>query len=151
MTEFPQIAFENRSNQSGEPLPWTIEQLHDLLEQEGTETTKRTVERSVLSRNMLPQPLTLETVRDEHGRPVKHYAGEHLLGHARHNRNVSLFVQMHTTPSGTTLIAANDGRSARRWNRLPTGCAPGPSALHPLLPWALMPARLPGPPRVLRG
>lgn len=115
MGEFPQIAFENRSNQKGEPLPWTIDQLHEVLEQQGTETTKRTVERNVLSENILPQPLTLETIRDERDRPVKRHAGEHLLSHARHGRNVSLFVQMHTTPSGASLITTNDGRNARRW------------------------------------
>ena len=115
LDEFPRFVFENRSNQRGDPLPWTIEQLHDLLGQEGTETTKRTVERSVLSHNILPQPLTLDTLRDERDRPVKRYAGEHLIGHARHSRNVSLFVQLHSTPSGACLIAANDGRNARRW------------------------------------
>ncbi|MCP4315959.1 MAG: sulfate adenylyltransferase subunit CysD [Hyphomicrobiales bacterium] len=106
---------ENRPDNKGDLQPWTIELLHEALDGDGTSTTKRTVERSVLSQSLLPPALSLDELADELGRPVKKYASEQLARIARHERTVSLFVQLHTTPSGKTLIAANDGRNARRW------------------------------------
>ena len=115
MDEFPDCVLQNPPETDGHFLPWTIELLHDVLEADGSAVTKRTVERNLLSQDLLPPPLTLDELADEHGRPVRWVAAEHLAATARRERKVSLFVRLHETPSGDTLIATNDGRNARRW------------------------------------
>lgn len=101
-------------------VPWTIGRLHALLKSGGQVLTKRTVERSIASLELLPPPLSIENLADEHRRPIKRHAARHLSLSTRRKRAVSLFVQLHRTPTGQTLIAANDGRNARRWVFLPS-------------------------------
>ena len=120
MEAFPDRALENRPHHKGLAEPWTIELLHALLEEEGPATSKRTVERSVVSKGLLPPALSLGGMADENGRPLRRFAAEALAHKARRERTVSLFVQMHRTPSGRPLLAANDGRQARRWVFLST-------------------------------
>lgn len=115
MDRFPGSAFRNRTETEGDLQPWTIELLHEVVQAEGAPTTKRTVERNVTAHDLLPPPLMLEDLADEKDRPVRSHASQHLALKARHDRNVSLFVQLHATPSGERLVAANDGRGARRW------------------------------------
>ena len=115
MDDFPDCVLQNPPETDGLFLPWTIELLHEVLENDGSAVTKRTVERNLLSQDLLPPPLTLDELADEHGRPVRRVAAEHLAATARRERKVSLFVRLHETPSGDTLIATNDGRNARRW------------------------------------
>ncbi len=115
MEAFPDEALKNRLGPAGRREPWTIELLHALLEEEGPATSKRTVERSVASKGLLPPALSLVDIVDENEIPVRKYAAEALLQRARSERAVSLFVQVHRTPSGRPLLAANDGRQARRW------------------------------------
>ncbi len=120
MDQFPNEAMQNQPAVKGASAPWTIELLHALLEEQGTPASKRTVERSVVSNGLLPPPLSLADLVDENGNPVRKYAAEALLQKARRERAVSLFVQIHRTPTGKLLLAANDGRQARRWIFLDT-------------------------------
>lgn len=112
---FPADALKNRSDADGNRRSWTIDSLHTLLEGAGTEITKRTVERGVVTQQLLPPALALEDLRDELDRPLRRWASEHLVQQVRKDRAVSLYVQLHHTPEGACLIAANDGRQARRW------------------------------------
>jgi len=125
---FPEEALTNRDGPDGISHPWTIESLHALMERQGQETTKRTVERAIAAQHLLPPALAVEDLRDERGRPPRQWAADNLAAQARRERLVSLFVQMHQTSDGAHLIAANDGRQARRWVFL-TSAAPDDSEL----------------------
>lgn len=115
MKTIPDDALKNRNTPDGSLRPWTIDCLHEQWCTDGSQLTKRTVERNILTSKLLPPALSVDDIRDERGEPVRRHAAEHLIKKTRKDRNVSLFVQLHTTPSGETLIAANDGRNARRW------------------------------------
>jgi sulfate adenylyltransferase subunit 2 len=106
---------QNRPATGGTPPYWTIDALHSTLGAHGQETSIRTVERAVLSRNQLPTAISLENLHDERDRSPKRWAARSLIGSTRKARRLSLFVQLHTTPSGQSLIVANDARQARRW------------------------------------
>lgn len=113
MTLIPEEALKNRAGPDGHP--WTIESLHALIARDGEDTTRRSIERAVSKHHLLPPALSVEEVRDEWDRPPRKWASEHLVNQSRRERLVSLFVQQHETPDGAHLIAANDGRQARRW------------------------------------
>ena len=75
----------------------------------------------MLAENHLPVPVFSDTVTDESGRAPKRFAAEGLLQQIRKAHGLSLYVQLHETPSGQWLIAANDGRGARRWVAIDCG------------------------------
>ena len=112
---FSEQALNNRIGANGAVEPWTIERLHTFLKKEGSATSTRAIERDLVSKGFLPPPLSLSDLVDENGTAVRRYAAEALLQKARRERIVSIFVRMHQTPSGEVLLAANDGRQARRW------------------------------------
>ena len=112
---FSEQALNNRIGANGAVEPWTIERLHAFLRKEGSATSTQAIERDLVSKGFLPPPLSLSDLADENGNAVRRYAAEALLQKARRERLVSLFVLMHQTPSGEVLLAANDGRQARRW------------------------------------
>ena len=111
----PPSLLTNRLGRNDAGRCWTIEGLLRALEQQGQSISKRTVERALLSENILPPALSLETLLDETGRPPKDGPAHALLESSRRHRSLSLFVQMHELPTGEVLLAANDGRQARRW------------------------------------
>ena len=115
MPDFLEGLFENDQKVNDIRQAWTIETTHQALETSGRQVSKRTVERDLLAQNLIPAALSLENLSDENARPVKQWVAEALVQEARTHRDLSLFVQLHTTPSGQTLIAGNDGRNARRW------------------------------------
>ncbi|MCR9135633.1 MAG: sulfate adenylyltransferase subunit CysD [Alphaproteobacteria bacterium] len=115
MTILPAAALKNRVGPDNHSHPWTIESLHALVDGDGTETARRTIERAVSKQGLLPPTLAIADIRDEWDRAPRRWATEHLLAQARKERLVSLFVQQHDTADGIHLIAANDGRQARRW------------------------------------
>jgi len=111
----PRSLLKNRLANDDKGRCWTIEGLLRALERQGQSVSKRTVERALLSENILPPALSLETLLDETGRPPKPGPAQALLESSRRHRSLSLFAQMHELPQGEVLIAANDGRQARRW------------------------------------
>jgi len=69
-----------------------------------------------LGEHNLNLPVLDETlVVDEHQRNAKVKVTKHVILTARRKRHSVLFVAMHSLPSGTTVIFANDGRKGRRW------------------------------------
>ena len=115
ISTFSSALTRDRKDSQGTPLCWTLETFHSELNAQGHDISKRTVERTVLADNHLPAPVFCETVADESGRAPKRFAAESLLQQTRREHGLSLYVQLHETPSGQWLIAANDGRGARRW------------------------------------
>ena len=115
MDRIPEEVLNNRLGTEGTAEPWSIELLQAYLEQEGAATSKRTVEHRVIEKGLLPPPISLADLVDENASPVRRHAAEALLQQVGRERTVSLFVQMHRTPSGKQLLAANDGRRARSW------------------------------------
>ncbi|MEM6461863.1 MAG: sulfate adenylyltransferase subunit CysD [Pseudomonadota bacterium] len=120
MDILPDFALENRPALNGEAQHWTIEKLFDSLQENGLETTKRTVERNLVSQGVLPPALSIDDITDEAGRPIKLHAGRQLENRARRDRKLSIIIQHHVTPTGEALLATNDGRGARRWVFLPS-------------------------------
>ena len=132
MPDFLESLFENDRNGDDIRQAWTIETTHQALETSGRQVSKRTVERDLLAQNLIPAALNLENLSDENARPVKQWVAEALVQEARTHRDLSLFVQLHTTPSGQTLIAGNDGRNARRWIFLESGTPTDEALLYAL-------------------
>ncbi len=94
---------------------WTIDTLHAELGAQDQQPSKRTVERTLLADGYLPAPVFAGDLLDEHGRPPKQHVADDLLNQTRRHNGLSLMVQKHEAPSGQWLLAANDGRGARRW------------------------------------
>ena len=69
-----------------------------------------------LSEQGLNFPLLDETILvDEHQRSAKVKVTEHIIKKARRKQHSVLFLSMHTTASGTTVLFANDVNKGRRW------------------------------------
>ena len=80
-----------------------------------TKTSLKKTERWLME-NGLDFPILDEAkIKDEHGRSAKADVTRQIIEKARRQRKTVLFLTLHKTHSGSTILFANDGQKGRRW------------------------------------
>ncbi|MEM7000113.1 MAG: sulfate adenylyltransferase subunit CysD [Pseudomonadota bacterium] len=91
---------------------WDTQAVHEASAGESLRTTERALKQVA----WLPQPLSVDDIRDDQDRPLNGLVVEQQQEEARRKRQSSLVLQhVQGTPS---LLMTNDGRSGRRWRFL---------------------------------
>ena len=97
------------------PKAWDTDTAFAHLKALGLCDTKRTAERRLQELSILPNALSPDTLRDEQGRAPNRVLLDWLLNEARGKRRLVLFAQLHTLPTGTSCLVAQDARGANFW------------------------------------
>ena len=108
--EYPSALFDNPD--SG---PWDSRSVHELLTDSGDSGTLRSTERLLEKADWLPDALTRDDLRDEHGRELVGLVADMMDAQSKRKRVHSLLVQARALDGGRFLLMANDGRGGRRW------------------------------------
>lgn len=101
------------------PYVWSTRRFTDFFLSASTQQSKRSAERFLQTAGLVTDNLDITTLRDENDQPIKQLVANNLLEQASKKRQVSLFVRLHDTPIGTTILA-NNARQARYWLHLTT-------------------------------
>ncbi len=109
------IPTKNSSHADGQMKCWTPTDLAQSMFATVSDATAKATDRLILASDLLPQPLKPENLQDECGRPVKTLVLDHVLATARKKRNRVLFLQLHRSETGQTVVFANDARLSRMW------------------------------------
>ncbi len=102
------------------PKAWDTDTAFAHLKALGLCDTKRTAERRLQELSILPQTLSADQLRDEHGRAPNRVLLDWLFNEARGKRRLVLFGQLHTLPTGASCLVAHDARGANFWVPLAT-------------------------------
>jgi len=97
---------------------WDVKRVHGLLQSQGRQESRRTVERLLHRWGFWPEALGPLSLRDEQGRPCHGNVLQAVLQQARRERRRVLFVQSHVMPDGRRWVHANDARGGRYWVQL---------------------------------
>jgi len=100
------------------PRIWNTELAFQHLSAQGQADTKRTAERRLHQLGLLPLTLEPADLQDEIARPLITAILDWQLALARKQRDLVLFLQLHTLPGGQECLHANDARGARYWRPL---------------------------------
>lgn len=104
---------------------WDTERAFEHLRALGKAESKRTAERRLHDLGIVPAELREDELRDEAGKPLNRLLLGWAADKARARRKLVLLLQLHTTPSGTKLLHANDARGGRYWIGLPEATPQG--------------------------
>lgn len=99
-------------------LVWTTQSISKLLNPQVTESSLKATERSIQASLIQFEPLTDQSLADEHERRPKHLVLDQLIDVARKKRKLILFAQLLQIDTETEFLALNDARGGRRWIRL---------------------------------
>ncbi len=102
------------------PKAWDTDTAFAHLKALGLCDTKRTAERRLQELSILPETLSADKLRDEHGRAPNRVLLDWLFNEARGKRRLVLFGQLHTLPTGASCLVAHDARGANFWVPLAT-------------------------------
>ncbi len=125
MVPLPNIAYSNLT-ENGEARLWDSHQLLAQIQDSVSDMSLRTLERTINDQALVPAPLKVADVRDNHGAAPNRLVLEDLQATAKRQRRPSLVLQLHRNARGYVLMA-NDGRQARKWLSFET--RPGESEL----------------------
>ncbi|KAA0083033.1 sulfate adenylyltransferase subunit CysD [Trinickia soli] len=97
------------------PVVWTTELAFDRLKKIGVAQSKRTAERRLHELRILPAELAARALMDGLGRPANRLLVDWVIQQARARRQLVLFAQLATLPTGQRCLHANDARGTRYW------------------------------------
>jgi len=106
--------------QSSTQIVWTTQSIAEHLYTNVTKAVVKAIERSIQGSSIRFEPLTDQSLADEHERQPKRLVLDQLLDSARKKRKLILFAQVLRIDNETDFLALNDARGGRRWIRLDT-------------------------------
>lgn len=94
---------------------WTTQSISKLLNPRSTEAVLKTTERSIQASLIRFEPLTDQSLADEHERQPKRLVLDQLIDIARKKRKLILFAQLLKVDNEIEFLTLNDARGGRRW------------------------------------
>ncbi len=94
---------------------WDTSHFHEVLQASGETQSQRSTERWLKESGLLPEPLTLEQLKDEHDRAIQLNIANHFDTRLRKKNYLSLVLQLCESPLGVNVLVATDARGGRRW------------------------------------
>jgi len=105
--------------QLAENIVWTTRSISEHLFQQDDDAAIKKAERWIYKHHLNFDPITSESLRDEHERPPKAQVLSQLIDTTRKKRHSVLFAELQSTREKRLILFANDGRQGRRWITLP--------------------------------
>jgi sulfate adenylyltransferase subunit 2 len=97
---------------------WTTQRIAEYLHSDLTDALQKATERAIQVSPIRFDPLSDQSLTDEHGRAPKRLVIDQLLDVARKKRKLIVFAQVLKIDNETDFLALNDARGGRRWIRL---------------------------------